>query len=310
LTTLISINSVGPVHGFRSDITLDQESVTMNIGLQLTENITSLPLVDITLQNPANITGLVGNAIKRQVPTATLQSLQLEAKTSLLNSTTKLWLLQENYTMKIVGANSNTGAMISTNVAFLSMNMSDQIIVRSENGTLAEINQIGRTYLLQPLKTFPANPTTAYFFNGAQFSNTALPGINTDRFRFLDLTWVPPISQWNRTNNVLGQTTKWDLNGQTSATLFQEGAPFNLTIGLAKREATYTPIYQAIFDPSLELRVQAASWALGTTVYFNLPTWIETLMPLIVIISLALAIITTFSDRRLSKRVQSRKRKG
>src|SRR5690348_1449079 len=47
LTTLISITSVGPVHGFRSDVTLDQESVTMNIRLQLTENITSLPLVDI-----------------------------------------------------------------------------------------------------------------------------------------------------------------------------------------------------------------------------------------------------------------------
>lgn len=308
------MSSVSPVRGFRSDVTLDQQSVTMTIRLELTENLTALPLVNVTLQNPANIMETMGNAIRRQVSSATLQTLQLQVRTVLLKPTSQSitaqsWLLQENYTMRIVGSSSSTGEMVSTNVAFLSMNMSDPIMAPSQNGTLVELNQIGGTYLLQPLKTIPRNPTTAYFFNGAQFSNTQIPGINTEKFRLMDLTWVPPISSWNQTANLLGQTTRWDLNNQTASSLFQQGAPFNLTIGLAKRETTYTPIYQAILDPSLELRVQATSWAAGTTVYFDLPTWIDTVMAVIVIVTFASAIVTALVDRRLSRRAPTTKRR-
>jgi hypothetical protein len=303
LTALFSTTIVNQAQGLQSSVAVNQQLVTMNIGFELKENLTALPPLNVTLQNPTNITGPVEAAVRRQVPGATLQSLQLQAKTTLLSPATGLWLLQEDYTIVVAGASSNTGAMIKTNLSFLSMNASDPMKTGS-----SELNDIGREYLLQPLKNIPANPTTGYLLNGAVFTNTAIPAINTNNFRLLDFTWIPPIAQWTRTDDTINRTTKWDLNNKTS-NIFQGGAPFNLTVGLSKHENTYFPIYQAVLDPSIEVGVSAIAWAQGTFVYFDVPSNADTVMPGIITVSLAILVLTLSVDRRLTRQVIAKRKK-
>jgi hypothetical protein len=298
LTLLTGVNKAAAIH---SDVNLSQQSVTVNLALELTENFTTLPPLNISLQNPPEISKPIEAAIQKRVLGASLQFLQLQAKTSVLNPGTSQ--LRENYTITVRGASSNTGGMISTNLAFLSMNMSDSITIGG-----AELNSIGSTYLLQPLKNIPGNPTTAYFFNGAAFRNTVIPGVNTNKFRLLDFTWIPAVADWSRTDDILNQASRWDLNSQTN-NLFQGGAPFNLTVGLTKHEATYLPVYEAVFDPSLDVTVPTVAWAQGNIAYFDLPTPFENIAPAILMGLLAIAVLSYVLDRRLTGRVIPKRKK-
>jgi hypothetical protein len=260
--------------------------------------------LNVALSNSTTLVSPVQTAIQKKVPSALVSFLELRAKTTLLNPSQNLWLLQENYTMIVAGANMNTGSRVASNLSFLSMNVSDSIYISN-----VELNTVGSYYLLQALKTIPATPFTGYFLDGATFRNSVIPGINTQNFRFLDFTWIPPVSQWSRQGDILKQSTKWDLNPSTS-NLFQEGFPYNLTVGLAKRESTYTPVLVAIFDPSLEISVSANAWVSGTTVYFNLPSPLEAVMAIIVTSTLTIAMITFVFDRRITQRADKRRKRG
>jgi hypothetical protein len=290
--------------GVASVVTVDQKHVTINMRLQLVENFTTLPQLNVALSNSTTLVSPVQTAIQKKVPSALVSFLELRAKTTLLNPSQNLWLLQENYTMVVAGANMNTGSRVASNLSFLSMNVSDSIYISN-----VELNTVGSYYLLQALKTIPATPFTGYFLDGATFRNSVIPGINTQNFRFLDFTWIPPVSQWSRQGDILKQSTKWDLNPSTS-NLFQEGFPYNLTVGLAKRESTYTPVLVAIFDPSLEISVSANAWVSGTTVYFNLPSPLEAVMAIIVTSTLTIAMITFVFDRRITQRADKRRKRG
>jgi hypothetical protein len=197
----------------------------------------------------------------------------------------------------------NAGSRISSDLSFLSMNVSDSISISN-----VELNTVGAYYLLVPLKTLPQTTSTGYFLDGETFRSTVIPGLNTEKFRFLDFTWVPSISTWTRQDDILKQSTRWDLSPSTT-NLFQGGFPFNLTVGLVKRENIYLPIYEAIFDPSLEVTISSNAWAIGTTVYFDLPSPLTTLMMAITASVLSIALVGLVIDRRLTRPMVVRKKK-
>ncbi len=95
----------------------------------------------------------------------------------------------------------------------------------------------------------------------------------------------------------------------STTNLFQGGFPFNLTVGLTRRENTYLPIYEAIFDPSLRVIVSSNAWADGTTIYFDLPSPLTTLMATITASTLAVALVGFVVDRRLTGPVGTRRKK-
>jgi hypothetical protein len=293
----------GQVRGATSKITVDQKYVTMRMQLKLIENFTDLPRLNVTLTNATALVNPVQTALQKKVPSASLHFLQLQAQTILLNQSQHLWLLQENYTLVIAGANMNAGSRISSDLSFLSMNVSDSISISN-----VELNTVGAYYLLVPLKTLPQTTSTGYFLDGETFRSTVIPGLNTEKFRFLDFTWVPSISTWTRQDDILKQSTRWDLSPSTT-NLFQGGFPFNLTVGLVKRENIYLPIYEAIFDPSLEVTISSNAWAIGTTVYFDLPSPLTTLMMAITASVLSIALVGLVIDRRLTRPMVIRKKK-
>jgi len=165
-----------------------------------------------------------------------------------------------------------------------------------------ELNNVGSYYLLRPLQNLDAGrtSTTRYFFNGGPFLNTVIPGNATAKFSLLDLSLVPPISQWDRTGDPLQSFTRWTVNSPT---------PFNLTVGVREIEGAFFPIYTAVYDPSIQVSISERAWADGASIRFRIDTPYTLIMLFVMGGSLTVAIVSSFIDRRLTKMITERGRR-
>jgi len=285
LIILIPIAFILPGKGIAVDVTVAPTQVTLGMNLSLQENITNLPLVNINLDSSSSksIADQFTPALQRLVPGATVASLSLHART--VNST-GTWLLMENYTLTITGANTNSGSSVKSDTGFVSMNVGSGI-----NDSGLELNKIGKTYFLSILTSQPEN--TAYFINGSPTLNAAIPAQTTLVFSLLDFSWVPAVSTWSRQDDILGQSTVWRYNPDSPI--------FNLTFGPKSPEGPLIRTFTAVYNPAFQLNVPANAWAVGTTVYFDLPTPSELLMPVIIVLSVVILAAALYFDRSLSK---------
>src|SRR5712691_4864610 len=155
--TIVQNSSAAPV-----SITVDSSTVSITMTLQLLENLTDLPqghfLVDASnstliqqLERPMN------KAMQRLVPSARVRDITLHAVIGNLSS--QLSMIEENYTVVVDGASSDTGGLVNFNLALLSMSDTNSTLF---NGT--ELNNVGSAYLLQPLESIPTAGTNKYRF--------------------------------------------------------------------------------------------------------------------------------------------------
>ena len=291
-SSLIQFSKGQPVQ-----ITVGQSSITMTMNLLLRENLTSLPSINTLLTESNSSATLqqilqpINSSINKLVPTARITGFQLHAQT--LNSS-GTWLMDENYSIVITGANTNSGSNIRSNLAFVAMNVSQALMVSGQ-----ELNAVGSAYLLAPLNAQDPK-ITSYFIDGHQTLSAVIPAQTTSTFWLLDLTWVPPISSWPENQDFLRQTTSWTLD---------LGSPrYNLTLGRKSPEGPFLKIFTATYYPTFTVSVPANAWVDGNTVSFDVPTPPETTMPLIMGVSLAALIIALVWDWRLTGALRSRKR--
>jgi hypothetical protein len=270
----------------------------MNMQLLFQENVTSLPSINTILSESNSSTVLnpilqpINSSLSRLVPGARITSFQLEARTFNSSGT---WRLKENYTIVVTGANTNLGSSIRSNLAFIAMNVSQSLMVSDQ-----EINAVGSTYLLAPLNAQDPK-ITGYFIDGHQTLSAVIPAQTTSTFWLLDLSWVPPISSWPKTQDPLKQTTAWTLD---------LGSPrYNLTYGRKSPEGTLINVHMATYYPTFTVSVPANAWIDGNTISFDVPTASETTMPLIIGASLIALIGVLLWDWRLTSAVRIRKRK-
>jgi len=285
LIILIPTAFILPGKAVPVDVTVASTQVTLRMNLSIQENITSLPLVNINLDSSGSksIADHFTPALQRLVPGATIASLSLHART--LNST-GTWLLSENYTLTITGANTNSGSSVKSDTGFVSMNVGSGI-----NDSGLELNKVGKTYFLPILTSQPNN--TAYFINGSPTLNAAIPAQTTLLFSLLDFSWVPAVSTWGRQDDLLGQSTVWTYN---------PGSPrFNLTFGPRSPEGPLLKAFTAVYNPAFQLNVAANSWSQGTTVYFDLSTPSELVMPVVILLLVVVLGFALFFDRSLSR---------
>jgi hypothetical protein len=292
-TSLIASSRGQPVQ-----ITVGQSSITMSMHLLLQENLTSLPLINTSLTE-ANSSGVlqpilepINSSINGLVPSARVTDLQLQAQTLNASGT---WLLKENYTVTVVGANMNVGSSIRSNLAFVAMNVSQSLILDNN-----ELNAVGSEYLLGPLNAM--NPsTTVYYIDGHQTLSAVIPGETTKLFWLLDLSWVPSISSWPETQDLLKQTTTWSLD---------QGFPrYNLTLGRKSPEGPLIGVYMATYYPTFSISVPANAWINGNTISFDVPVSSETTMPIIIAVSLGTLVAVSLWDWRLSRALRFRRKK-
>jgi len=166
-----------------------------------------------------------------------------------------------------------------------------------------ELNAIGTTILLPALQAKEsAFPNLQYFIDGSQTRNAVIPEQTTKTFWLLDFTWIPRVSAWTETNDVLTQSTAWSYNPLSPR--------YNLTLGRPSPEGPLLAKYTAIYQPSMKVTVPANAWVNGNLLYFDIPTLNEVAMPLIATTSLILGLATFVVDRRLSSSFPVRKKKS
>jgi hypothetical protein len=294
LLTILPVSFVETSKGQPISISVDQNAVQVNMNLVLAENLTSLPAMNIylTQSNSSTVLQPISAAFQKLVPKTNIAKLDLHARTSNSSGT---WLLVENYSIIVTGANTNLGSSIRSDLGFIAMNVSQSVNVSNQ-----ELNAVGSTYLLAPLNAMDPK-TTVYYIDGHQTLSPVIPAQTTIRFWLLDLTWVSPVSGWTKNNDVLKQTTSWSIAFS--------GPRYNLTVGRKSPEGPLIKTWIATYDPSFAVTVPANAWVEGNTISFDIPTPIETVMPILTTISLAALILTALSDRALTRVQRARKKK-
>ena len=306
---LVIFASALPVHAQSSspEITVSASANSVNIimRLELTENFTSLPSFTLYLgsSNSSLASKPIAAAMQKLVPSASIDDLTLAARTSLVNPMTSTWLLQENYTIRVSGVNKNLGSSVESNMGFLSMNVSAPISVQG-----FELNNVGRTYLLQRLLSLRSQQlaqniqSTRYFFEKVPYTNTVVPGNGTLAFNLLDFTWVLPLIGWAHQDDQFAPTSSWLLPAYVVL-------PYNLTVGFVQRETTYIPLYEAVYNPSIQISTPPRAVAKGNEIVFDQPAAAEMIMPLLIASSLIISLGVFIADRRLTRPLRIKRKK-
>jgi hypothetical protein len=298
--TIVASLQIGRARAEAVSVTLGQDSISVNMNLLLRENLTALPSINSNI-GPENSTSVtqsflqpIGNAIQKLVPSAKLSNFEVHIKTA---NITGQWNLEENYSITVTGANVNSGSNIRSDLDFLSMNVSLPLQIAG-----AEVNGVGPDLLLPALQAkVAAIPNLQFYIDGSQTRNSVIPAQTTKGFWLLDFTWIQPVSTWNSTDNILGQSTSWTLNPPNPR--------YNLTLGIPSPEGPLLSKYVVDYSPSMSVTVPANAWVNGNDIYFDIPNASEILMPALILATLVIVLASFFIDRKLTGSIRTRSRK-
>src|SRR5260370_16070618 len=177
------------------------------------------------------------------------------------------------------------------------MNVSQSLQIGS-----LEFNEVGPTILLPALQSkASAFSNLQYYIDGSHPRNAVIPEATTARFLILDFTWVTPVSTWTSRDDILGQSTTYTIDPNTPH--------YNLTLGVPSPEGPLLATYTAIYNPSVAITVPANAWVDGNTVYFDTPSPMSTVSPLIAAITLIVALVTFVADRRIASPLRARRKR-
>jgi hypothetical protein len=287
------------VEGQVVTVAVDQNSVRLNMDLVLTENLTTLPVINsyIGSANSTSVTqpflNAISKSIQNQVAAARVSDFGLNVKTT---STGTRWVLEESYSLTIVGANANSGSHTRSDLGFLAMDISQSLTIGS-----VETNGIGPTYLLPALDQKAANYSNLIFFiDGSNPRNVLIPDQTTKQFWLLDFSWVSPISTWTKTTATLDQTSQW--------TLTPNSPRYNLTLGIPSPEGVVLASFVVIYSPSLTLTAPGYAWTDGSSISFDAATPAETIAPTIILALVVLLVVTLALNRRITRPLRRTKR--
>jgi hypothetical protein len=262
------------------------------MDLVLKENLTALPLISSHL-NLTNSTSLtqpfvtsLDKSIQSKVATAQLSNFDFTVHTTKVGG---IWTMEENYSLTVSGANTNSGSNVRANLAFIVLNVSQSLQIGS-----VELDAVGATYLLPALQAKAANYTNlAFNIDGSATRNAVIPSETTQRFWLLDFTWVTPISTWAKVSGTLDQSSQW--------TLTPAFPRYNLTLGIPSPEGTLLTSWVAIYSPSLSITAPPYAWIDGSNISFDTPTPAESVTPIIILALIVLLVATLLLNRKITK---------
>lgn len=296
LSGLVLTSGIVGVRGAGVNVLLDNQGVMLRMTLDLRENYSALPLFHIVLDssNSTSVLKPIEAAVQDKVSGARVESVVGAMGTRLLDSSTGTWLLEENYTVRITGASASTGGQVSVNMAFLSLNTSEPMILAGR-----EINRVGAAYLVRPLLSLPTTSTARWIVDGAIYFNTVIPGNTTQGFSFLDFSWVPSLRTWSHSYDLTAPAT-WMLT---------PAAPYNVTVGLRIVENVAFPIYFAAYSLTLQVTAPPRAWFENGMIKYDVAGPIDLIIPVIIAVSFIAALTSFVLDRRLTSRFRSKRRK-
>ena len=281
-------------------VSVTDNLVVVQMNLSIHENLTSLPAIN-AIVNPSNSTSTIlqlispiNTTIRNTVPGAKLSNIAMTVGTK---NNTGMYTLNENYSMTISGANRNSGSSITSNLSFLSMNVTGPLQI---NGL--ELNFVGPAWILPALQEQAAKYSNIKFFiDGSNPSTITIPAQTTKEFSLLNFAWVPPVDQWTQSQNILGKNTSWQYSPQNIL--------YNLTLALPSPEGIFTNVWTVVYNAAINMTIPANAYANGNTVTFDTTTPAETIMPVIIIASLVLAVSAAILDRRIARPIRIKKKR-
>jgi len=303
LTSLVSADLIQNAKAATMNVSVANGSVTLNYSLKLVENMTVFCCAPPQFQaaligtNASGLKQSLTAAVQRLVPGAWVDQVTLQASGT--NASSGFWTLSENYTIVVLGASTSKGGIVRADLALLRLNMSNPLMLDG-----MELNRVGTAYLLPPLLGFASGvvaPEQArYYDSGSVFLNSVVPGNDTRRFRILDFSWLPLFDGWTHDYDPFSLSSVWN---------FPSHAQYNLTYGRLTPEQTIAPAYVAYYSPSLEMIAPARASIQGDMLSYDVGSVLDTLMPLSVLASISILVVTFLLNRRLSARVKFRKKK-
>ena len=275
---------------------VDQNSVSISMNFELFDNLTtSLPLANLVLDQSSSALQPIQNGFQSASPRAHVDQLTLHVHTAEINNATGLWVLQENYTMTVSGVIQNTGGRKIVDLSFLSSRNNQSISVSG-----LELNNIGQKYIVQGIQRFPPDSKTRYYAGTGGNTLPLIPEQYAQAFSMFDLSWIPPVQQWAGGYRPFDSSTIWNLQPVS--------ARFNVTVGTGlTTEQTFLRRYTAHLNSSAEIIAPPRSATAGSTILFDIPTPAETVMPVIIVVSIATLIVAFVAERRVSKSLRPTK---
>jgi hypothetical protein len=295
---LIAPSLLASVKGAAITVTVNKDSVSIQMNIELFENLTtSLPPLDTTLDQSSPALLTIQKGFQSTTPAAQIQLLSLHARIAQINNRTGLWVFQENYTITVTGVTNNTGGRITADLTFLSSRNNQSITASG-----VELNNVGQNYLLQGFQRFPPDSKTRYFAQTGGYTLPLIPEQFTSGFSLLDLRWISPVSAWAGGSQPFDPSTIWNFQPRQP--------PFNVTIGAGlTTEGTYLREYVAYLNSSVEIIAPPRALASGTAIQFDIPTIAETIAPIVIVVSLATFVAAFLLERRVSKPIRFARRK-
>ncbi len=283
--------------------TVSPPNVLLSYQVELQENATTLTPSRVFV-NGSNESSLpvrlsIEQAMQKVEPSVHLDpaSFEYSAVIRQLSAASGMWVISENFTGTVSGANSGTAGTATYDLSFLSFDMKD--LVESKDTT--EWNAVGPAYLVGPIDSQGLH-TTFYldknFARGGPYSNAVIPGNTTENFYLYDFSWLPKIDQWKNTSSFLDSSTVYTMSAKTLGA--GSGLPYNLTMGLKSPEGTLITSLVAFYNPTFEIVAPARAVASGTKLTYDVPVVAELVMPAIIIVAVAAFVGAYFWERRLS----------
>src|SRR5260370_25340995 len=97
---LLAPSLLAPARGAAITVTVNRDSVSIQMNIQLVENLTtSLPSLDTILDQSSPALLSIQKSFQTFTPAAHIELLSLHANTSQIHNRTGLWGFQENYTI-------------------------------------------------------------------------------------------------------------------------------------------------------------------------------------------------------------------
>src|SRR5260370_12408445 len=292
LAMLLVPSLLAPVRGAAITVTVNRDSVSIQMNIQLVENLTtSLPSLDTILDQSSPALVSVQKSFQALTPAAHIELLSLHAKTAEIDNRTGLWVFQENYTITVSGVTNSTGGRIVADLAFLSSRNSQSITASG-----VELNNVGASYLVQGIQRFPPDSKTRYFAETGGYTLPLIPIQFTTSFSLLDLSWISPVSNWAWGYQPFNSSTIWNLQPRHP--------PYNVTVGVGlTTEGTYLREYVGLLTSSVEIIAPQSATANGTTIQFDIPTIAETIAPTIIVVSIVTFVAAFILERRVCKTI-------
>ncbi len=302
----VHATGASPLSGFSMNLSTGVANVSLTVrvfqNLTLLDKSFSLPQGNGTIigSNATQIADSFQNALRVKSASAVVKDVSGTVESSAWNATTSAQWLNLTINFDVDGISVNRYGGTTVDAAWRSFAVPSNITLSG-----IELNQVGATYLesfaafLQGL-TNSRTITYTYRVNQLAIAQSRIPGVVPSMRLFNFSSLSTPLSKWSSTYNATSNSIVWSLSPLPTYGITVVEIVTEVEQSTLKYELSYS-FNQATITTPLRSSVT------GDTILIVFGDSQETLMALIIASSSAIAVGTTFYERRVLRKVPKKR---